>query len=200
MNQHDGGRTTDRVHGEIGATEGWVRVLVGFGSNVGDRSANLEQAIELTGKHPEVKWRKLSSWRETEPVGGPPQGRYLNGAGELVTRLGPEVLLALFLRVEDQLGRERAERWGPRTIDLDILTYGGRVLDGPDLTIPHPRLCERGFVLEPVVEVAPEAIHPVTGKTFRYHWLEWLESRPRGRGASSGQIRTDVQSGDGPCE
>jgi len=104
---------------------------------------------------------------ETAPVGGPPQGPYLNAVAELSTDLPPRALLELLLSVEKRLGRERTpgERNAPRRIDLDLLFYGERVIDEPGLSVPHPRLHQRRFVLEPLAELAPALVHPVLGKT-----------------------------------
>jgi 2-amino-4-hydroxy-6-hydroxymethyldihydropteridine diphosphokinase len=105
---------------------------------------------------------------ETEPVGGPPgQPPYLNGAAELRTALAPEELLEALQQVEDAFGRTREVRWGPRTLDLDLLLYGDRVVETPSLTVPHPRMHERRFVLGPLCEIAPNAVHPVLGRTVR---------------------------------
>lgn len=129
--------------------------FVGLGSNLGDRLANLQQAVDLLAAAPRVRVDALSSVYETAPVGGPEQGSFLNMAARLATRLSPRGLLATCLGVERALGRVRAERWGPRSIDVDILLYGGRVVAAPGLQIPHPRLRERPFVLIPLIEVAP---------------------------------------------
>lgn len=117
----------------------------------------------------------MSSWHETEPVGGPPQGPFLNGAALVRTDLEPRPLLRLLKTLERAAGREDAgPRWGPRPLDLDLLLFDDRVLDEPGLTVPHPRMTERRFVLEPAAEVAPELVHPATGRTVR----ELLEALP----------------------
>jgi 2-amino-4-hydroxy-6-hydroxymethyldihydropteridine diphosphokinase len=155
------------------AADGGVSVLVGLGSNLGERRGNIERAVERLAALPGVRWLRLSSLRETEPLGGPPQGAYLNAAGELSTTLAPLDLLAAIERIEAELGRvrgERAVRWGPRTIDIDILVFGDRVIDHPRLQVPHPRMLERPFVLEPLAEIAPGRRHPVDGRTFRELW------------------------------
>jgi 2-amino-4-hydroxy-6-hydroxymethyldihydropteridine diphosphokinase len=115
-----------------------------------------------------VKVTRQSRTIETAPVGGPAgQGPYLNAAWEIETTLEPEALVETLLEVERALGRERTEKWGPRTIDLDLLLYGDRVIDEPGLTLPHPRMHERRFVLEPLAEIAPEVRHPLLEKSVR---------------------------------
>ena len=129
-------------------------VYIGIGSNLGDRSQNILDALRLLGKHP-LKILKASSLIETEPVGGPPQNKYLNGAASLETQLSPEELLECLLSVERSLGRIRKEKNGPRTIDLDILLYNNMTVDLPHLKIPHPRMLDRDFVMIPLKEIAP---------------------------------------------
>jgi 2-amino-4-hydroxy-6-hydroxymethyldihydropteridine diphosphokinase len=132
---------------------------IGLGSNLGDREENLRGALERLNELGRVR---VSSFRETEPVGVTDQPRFVNAAAELETDLSPQDLLARLLEIERDLGRDRARerRWGPRTIDLDLLLYGDQVLDEPGLTVPHPRLDERRFVLEPLHELAPELSLP----------------------------------------
>jgi 2-amino-4-hydroxy-6-hydroxymethyldihydropteridine diphosphokinase len=137
------------------------RCLIGLGSNCGDRQANLEAAVSRLAAYPPIRLLAVGAWRETAPVGGPPhQPSFLNGALTLETGLGPHELHAVLQQVEGQLGRERAETWGPRTIDLDLLLYDDLVLDTPTLIVPHPRMAWRRFVLEPAAEVAPAMLHP----------------------------------------
>jgi 2-amino-4-hydroxy-6-hydroxymethyldihydropteridine diphosphokinase len=150
--------------------EPWTSVLLGLGANLGDRRRNLLEAVRLLSEEQGVRWLRLSAIRETAPAGGPPQGPYLNAAGELLTTLEPLALLELLARVEARLGRVRGERWGPRPIDLDLLLYGDLVIELPALIVPHPRLCERAFVLEPLAEIAPARRHPVMGKTLLELW------------------------------
>ena len=143
-----------------------MRAYVGIGSNLGDREEIVRRALELLGEADGVDVVAVSTLRETEPWGPVAQPPFLNGAAALETRLGPEALLATLLSVEQALGRRRdgaAERWGPRTIDLDLLLYGDRTLDLPGLTVPHPRLHERRFALEPLAELAPDAHVPGRG-------------------------------------
>jgi 2-amino-4-hydroxy-6-hydroxymethyldihydropteridine diphosphokinase len=135
-----------------------VIAYIGLGSNLGDREAAIRAAAELIGVD------RLSSIVETEPWGYEDQPRFLNAVAELDTELPPRVLLELLLEVERQLGRERTgPRYGPRTIDLDLLLYGGERIDEPGLEVPHPRLHERLFVLEPLAELAPDLQIPGSG-------------------------------------
>ena len=137
---------------------------LGLGSNLGDRMASLERARTLLEAGGFKTLARSSTW-QTEPVGGPPQGLYLNEvlAGE--TTLSAEGLLEACLGVERAMGRVRAERFGPRTIDVDVLFYGDERRDAPGLALPHPRLHERLFVLVPLAEIAPDLRHPGLGLT-----------------------------------
>ena len=144
---------------------------IALGSNLesrfGDREANLREAVRRIGALGEV--RAVSSFYDTEPVGFLEQPRFLNGALVLETELGPQELMRGLLAVERAMGRERvgAVAKGPRVIDLDLLLYGDWVLWAEELILPHPRMEEREFVLEPLVEIAPEWVHPVLGVTVR---------------------------------
>jgi 2-amino-4-hydroxy-6-hydroxymethyldihydropteridine diphosphokinase len=140
--------------------------LIGLGSNLGDRKAALEAAIAALEMTPGVSVREVSSFHETEPVGGPAgQGRYLNAAAVLETTLEPLPLLRVLQEIESRSGRVRTVRWGARTLDLDLLLFDARVINTPELIVPHPRLAIRRFVLAPLAEVAPEAVDPVTKRT-----------------------------------
>jgi 2-amino-4-hydroxy-6-hydroxymethyldihydropteridine diphosphokinase len=156
-----------------------VSAYIALGSNLGDRRRLLDQALQLLRESPHVSVGKVSSYHETEPVGGPSgQGAYLNAAAEVQTDLPPRELLRLLLDVEARLGRVRQERFGPRTIDLDLLLYGDATSDDEELTLPHPRMHERLFVLRPLAEIAPRARHPRLNLTAR----EMLERQaPPGR-------------------
>jgi len=144
-----------------------ARVFVALGTNLGDRSHNLDLAVERLGESDGIEVVARSRTYETDPLGPPGQAPYLNAVVELRTRLGPRALLERLLALESLAGRERdpaQERWGPRVLDLDLLLYDESCLDDPDLTIPHPRLHERGFVLEPLCDLAPELRHPRLGE------------------------------------
>jgi len=136
-----------------------VTIYIGVGANLGDRERNIRDGIERVASHPEVILGPVSRLIETEAVGapGPP---FLNGAFGAETTLDPRALLALLLETEAALGRVRTRRWGPRPLDLDLLLYGDYAIDEPDLEVPHPRLAERRFVLEPLAEIAPAARVP----------------------------------------
>lgn len=129
--------------------------VVGLGSNLGDREANLLAAERLLAARHDVEVEARSALYATPPV-GPPQPDYLNSALRLRTELAPQALLEVLLEAERRLGRVRTERWGPRIIDLDILYWAGGVVDEPRLQVPHPRLTERSFALAPLLDVAPE--------------------------------------------
>jgi 2-amino-4-hydroxy-6-hydroxymethyldihydropteridine diphosphokinase len=142
-------------------------VCIAFGSNLGDRRDTLEAAIASLADAPGVSVQKVSSFHETEPVGGPAgQGLFLNAAAVLETTLDPFGLLRVLREIEERFGRTRTVHWGARTLDLDLLLFDDRIIDTPELTIPHPRLTERRFVLEPLAEVAPDAVDPVTKRTI----------------------------------
>ena len=141
-------------------------VYLSLGSNIGDRERNLRDAVGLLPE-PSLRVLRVSSFYETEPVGVSGQRWFLNAVAEAETDLFPKQLLARVQRVEQQLGRRRLKPKGPRTIDIDILFYGGAVIETNELEVPHPRLADRRFVLEPLSELAPELRHPVTRRTVR---------------------------------
>jgi len=144
-----------------------MRAYLGLGSNLGDREANIEGALRRLALSSRVKVLKVSSMIDTEPVGGPAQPNYLNAACKVETALRARELLREALRIEKEMGRVRDVRWGPRVIDIDLLLYDTEVISEADLTVPHPRIAERRFVLGPLAEIAPGLRHPVTGKTAR---------------------------------
>lgn len=138
------------------------RVFIGLGSNVGDRLRLISEAVRRLGTVEGIRVTQLAPIIESAPLGGPPQGPYLNTVAELDTALEPRNLLILLKQIERQLGRPAGgPRWGPRPIDLDVLLYGDRIIEEPDLQVPHPRLHERWFVLAPLSQLAPDAVHPV---------------------------------------
>ena len=145
-----------------------ARAYVGLGANLGPKEVTILRAVDLLGATDGIAVLGLSRLRETDPVGVTDQPMFLNGAVALETVLSPWELLDVLLRIEQELGRVRNdERWGPRTIDLDLLVYGGERLDEPGLTVPHPRLHERQFALEPLAELAPELEIPGRGRVSR---------------------------------
>ncbi len=140
-------------------------IFVGLGSNLGDKKANLAEALRRLGE--KVKVLRVSSFYETEPVGVETQPVFLNAVAELETSLGPQALLDCLLAIEDAMGRKRTVHWGPRLIDLDLLFFENRVIDAPNLKIPHPEIQNRRFVLVPLAELAPNFTHPVLKKTVK---------------------------------
>jgi 2-amino-4-hydroxy-6-hydroxymethyldihydropteridine diphosphokinase len=142
-----------------------MRTFVGLGSNLGDRERTLRRAVDELRKLPGTEVRAVSSFRDTAPVGYLDQPRFLNGAAELETALPARGLLDALLRIERHLGRDRTQGppQGPRPIDLDLLLYGDEEIDEPGLEVPHPRLHERGFVLEPLFELDPGLLVPGRG-------------------------------------
>lgn len=136
-----------------------ARAYLSLGGNMGHRRAAIEGALAALHAGG-AKVIRRSSFYETAPVGKTDQPSFLNIAVEVATDLEPHDLLALCLRIEDSFGRTRMERWGPRTLDIDLLLYDGRTVATLDLTIPHPRMTERRFVLEPLLEIAPDAALP----------------------------------------
>ena len=136
---------------------------VGLGANVGPREVTLLRAVDLLAEADDVEVLAVSQLRDTEPVGVLDQPSFLNGAVRIETTLEPRALLELLLGIERSLGRVRAERWGPRSVDLDLLVYGDETVDEPGLRVPHPRLRERRFALEPLAELDPDLVVPGLG-------------------------------------
>ncbi len=141
-----------------------VTVYLGLGSNLGDRQANLDRALEFLSQR--LRMGKVSSIYDTEPLGDSNQPRFLNLVCQAFTRLEPTALLALAKGIERKLGRT-GKSGKPRTIDIDILLYGDQAIETPELVIPHPKMTERAFVLIPLDEIASDIVHPVAGKTVK---------------------------------
>jgi 2-amino-4-hydroxy-6-hydroxymethyldihydropteridine diphosphokinase len=155
--------------------------LIGLGSNLGDRSRHLDAAVAALAARPDCLVRAVSSYHETAPVGGPPgQGDYLNAAAAVETTLEPLELLHVLQELEKQAGRVRTVHWGERTLDLDLLLYGDRVIATVELQVPHPLMASRRFVLAPLAEIAPEAVDPLTERTVA-EMLANLERRENHR-------------------
>ena len=136
-------------------------VFIGIGSNEGDRFAMISKAVQYLKQLPDVRVVQMAPIIETEPV-GPPQEQYLNTVIEVETTLPPQPLFQYLQNIERQLGRQpSSERWGPRPIDLDLLLYDDLILNQPGLIVPHPRMHERQFVLQPLAQLAPDVVHPI---------------------------------------
>ena len=142
---------------------------IAIGSNLGDRNATIQSAIRAIGLRADIEIVSVSAIIETPPVGDIEQGAYLNGVIHLRTELDARSLLGELLAIEAKHGRERdhEQRWGPRTLDLDLIVFGDQVIDEPGLVVPHPRMHERSFVLVPLAEIAPDVMIPVQNETPR---------------------------------
>lgn len=150
---------------------GEVMAYIGLGSNLGHRGDMLGNAVQFLRAEPDIRVEKVSDFYATTPVGGPPdQPEYLNGVAQIATTLAPEKLLNRLLDIEQRLGRIRAERWGPRCIDLDLLLHGREVIDSENLKVPHPLMHQREFVLRGLAQIAPDARHPLLGLTASQMW------------------------------
>lgn len=139
---------------------------IAFGSNLGDKKQHINDALKIIDEHAEIHLTKKSSIIETEPWGYKNQDHFLNGAIEIQTSLSAEELMKTLLEIESKLGRIRDIKNGPRTIDLDIIFFDDQISDDEFITLPHPRMHEREFVLKPLVELNPDIVHPVFKKTI----------------------------------
>lgn len=144
-----------------------VLAAIAIGSNLGQRAKHIEVARQALAALPRTQLIAFSSSHETAAVGPGAQGQYLNAAAVIETAMSPRDLLNHLLRIEQTAGRVRGEKWGPRTLDLDLLLYGDQVIDEPGLKVPHPHMHERRFVLDPLAEIAPEMVHPVLRQTVK---------------------------------
>lgn len=142
-------------------------VYIGFGSNIGDRLAHIQNALHGLSKTEGITLQKVSSVYQTDPVGYETQAQFLNGVAAIQTDLPPLSLLHTLKNIESEVGRQHRIRWGPREIDLDILIYGDLCLQTEKLVIPHPEMHHRRFVLAPLVEIAPDLVHPVLKETVQ---------------------------------
>ncbi len=148
---------------------GGERVFVAVGANLGDREATFAAVVRALEREPDLLLLATSTVYETDPIGPEGQAAYLNAVIALQSWLSPSELLARLQRIEARFGRDRSHasvRWGPRTLDLDLILYGERVIDLPELVVPHPRAHERAFVLMPLVELCPTLVHPRLGVTI----------------------------------
>jgi 2-amino-4-hydroxy-6-hydroxymethyldihydropteridine diphosphokinase len=144
-----------------------VKTAIALGSNLGDSLSILENALLELAQTPGIILVSQSRWYQTKAI-GPAQPDYLNGCAILQVELTPQELLDTLLEIENKFGRVRLEKWGPRTLDLDLLLYGDIILDTPNLQIPHPRMRERAFVLVPLAEIAPDWLDPVSQKAIAF--------------------------------
>jgi 2-amino-4-hydroxy-6-hydroxymethyldihydropteridine diphosphokinase len=142
-----------------------TKAFVGLGANLGERELQIRRAVDELLKIPRSMLIRVSSLYDTDPVGEVVQPPFLNAVAWLETELAPRELLWNLLLIEQRMGRVRAQKWGPRTIDLDLLFHGATVLEEPDLTVPHPEAHRRAFVLAPLAEIDPDFVHPVLNQT-----------------------------------
>ncbi|MGL4729975.1 MAG: 2-amino-4-hydroxy-6-hydroxymethyldihydropteridine diphosphokinase [Clostridium sp.] len=157
----------------VEVNRGWHEVYVSIGSNIGEKEANLEKAIEYISSNKYIKIDKISDFIETEPWGYENQEKFINGALKINTILNPKEILNVLLEIEEIMKRERKIKWGPRIIDLDIIFYDDIIMEDEELVIPHPRMEEREFVLKPLSQIAPYKVHPLLRKRI-YKLLEEL--------------------------
>jgi 2-amino-4-hydroxy-6-hydroxymethyldihydropteridine diphosphokinase len=144
-----------------------TRAFIALGANLGDREANLQRAMKLLGESNGVKVIRVSSFYDNPAVGGPESSpTFLNAAAEIETSLSPRELMDRLLEIERMMGRVRGEKWGPRIIDLDLLLYGDEIVAEKNLTVPHPLMHDRAFVLVPLAEIAAREVHPLLHVTI----------------------------------
>jgi 2-amino-4-hydroxy-6-hydroxymethyldihydropteridine diphosphokinase len=144
-----------------------VTAYIALGANLGDRARNIRRALAQLMETPEVSVTNIASMLENPAVGGPPDSPpFINSAAEVKTTLGSHALLRRLLEIEKNLGRIRREKWEPRPIDIDLLLFGDQIISSQELVVPHPLMHERRFVLQPLAEIAPEAVHPVLQMTI----------------------------------
>ncbi|MBO5992679.1 MAG: 2-amino-4-hydroxy-6-hydroxymethyldihydropteridine diphosphokinase [Acidaminococcaceae bacterium] len=154
-----------------------MSIFIALGSNLGNKEKNLKDALKLLEKKG-VRVRRVSGFIRTRPYGVTDQPDFLNAVAEIETDISPTELLQLLLQTEQEMGRKRVRRWGERNIDLDLLLYDDRIIDLPELKVPHPDMQNRDFVLCPLAQIAPDAVHPVLRKTAGELWKE-LQDRGR---------------------
>lgn len=154
-----------------------MKAFIGLGSNLGDRETAVRDALEQLSQLPETMLVRVSSLYDSEAIGPEDQPDFVNAVAQLDTGLGARHLLWNLLLIEKRLGRVRSQRWGPRTIDLDLLLFGDQVIEDDDLRVPHPEITRRAFVLAPLAELEPGLTHPLTGQTVTEH-LAQLHTRP----------------------
>jgi 2-amino-4-hydroxy-6-hydroxymethyldihydropteridine diphosphokinase len=154
-----------------------MKAFIGLGSNLGERESLIHSALEALDALTDTRLVRVSSLYDTEPVGEVDQPNFLNAVAQIDTELTARQLLWNLMLIERRLGRVRTQRWGPRTMDLDLLLYGDLVVDEPDLRVPHPELTRRSFVLVPLLELEPGLAHPATGEPLANH-LATVKTRP----------------------
>ncbi len=154
-----------------------MRAFIGLGSNLGERETTVREALEQISQLTDTTLVRVSSLYDSEAMGPEEQPDFVNAVAQVETGLSARQLLWNLLLIEKRLGRARSQKWGPRTIDLDLLLFGDQVIDDDDLSVPHPEITRRSFVLAPLAELEPGLIHPLTGQSVTVH-LSQLHTRP----------------------